>query len=53
MSQIDENEILNRLKNLSQVEPGQEASDRAIQKVRDTLMSDKSIPKLRLRLPPL
>ena len=61
MSQINENEILDRLKRLSQVEPGQEASDRAMQRVRDTLMSEKAIPKLRLslrdalrrRLPPI
>jgi hypothetical protein len=60
MSQIDENEILDRLKNLSQVEPTTEASERAMQKVRDALMSEKAIPNpstsprraLRLRLPP-
>ena len=51
MSQIDENKILDRLKKLSQVEPTKEASERAVQKVRDTLMSEKAIPKLRLRLP--
>ena len=39
MSQIDENKILDRLKRLSQVEPGQEASDRAMQKVRDALIA--------------
>jgi hypothetical protein len=61
MSQIDENEIIDRLKNLSQIEPTKEASDRAMQKVRDALMSEKAIPKLRLslmdafrrRLPPI
>ncbi len=53
MSQIDENQIHDRLKRLSQVEPRQEASDRAMQRVRDTLMSEKAIPKLRLRLPPI
>ena len=37
MSQIDENQIHDRLKRLSQVEPGQEATDRAIQKARDTI----------------
>jgi len=51
MSQIDENEIHDRLKRLSQVEPTKEATDRAMQRVRDTLMSEKVIPKLRLRLP--
>jgi hypothetical protein len=51
MSQIDENKILDCLKNLSQVEPTKEASEHAMQKVWDTLMSEKAIPKLRLRLP--
>ena len=41
MSQINENKIQDRLKRLLQVEPGQEATDRAIQKVRAALMSDK------------
>jgi len=53
MSQIDENQIRDRLKNLSQVEPAKKAADRAMQKVRDALMSEKAIPKLRLRLPHL
>ena len=61
MSQIDENQIHDRLKRLSQVEPTREAADRAMQRVRDTLMSEKAIPKLRLspgdalrrRLPPI
>ena len=39
MSQIDENKILERLKRLSQIEPGQEATDRAIQKARDVLIA--------------
>ena len=50
MSQIDENQIIDRLKRLSQVEPEQEACDRAMQRVRDTLMNEKAIPKLRLSL---
>ena len=50
MSQINENEIHDRLKRLSQVEPGQEAANRAIQKARNALMSEKAIPKLRLSL---
>ena len=50
MSQIDENQIHDRLKRLSQVEPTQEASDRAMQRVRDALISEESIPKLRLSL---
>jgi hypothetical protein len=41
MSQIDENEIHDRLKRLSQVEPTKEASDRAMQKARDALMSNE------------
>jgi len=39
MSQIDENQIIDRLKSLSQVEPGQEACDRAMRRVRDTLIA--------------
>jgi hypothetical protein len=39
MSQINENEIHDRLKRLSQVEPGQEATDCAIQKARDALIA--------------
>lgn len=41
MSQIDENQVHDRLKRLSQVEPGQEATNRAMQKVRAALMSDE------------
>ena len=41
MSQIDENQIHDRLKRLSQIEPGQEASDLAIQKARDALIADE------------
>jgi hypothetical protein len=41
MSQIDENQIHDRLKRLSQVEPTKEAADRAIQKARDALMADE------------
>jgi hypothetical protein len=61
MSQIDENQIRDRLKRLSQVEPTKEASERAMQRIRDILISEESIPKLRLspkdalrrRLPPI
>jgi hypothetical protein len=42
MSQIDENQIHNRLKRLSQVEPTKEAADRAVQKVRDALIAGES-----------
>jgi hypothetical protein len=41
MSQIDENQVHDRLKHLSQVEPGQEATNRAMQKVRAALMYDE------------
>jgi len=46
MSDIGDNQIHDRLERLSQVEPTQEATDRAMQRVRDTLISDKAIPKL-------
>ena len=42
MSQIDENQIHDRLKRLSQVEPTKEATDRAMQKVRDVLIASES-----------
>ncbi|MDH4240736.1 MAG: hypothetical protein OEW48_14345 [Phycisphaerae bacterium] len=38
MSKIDENEILRRLKLLSQIEPASEATDRTMERVRNTLM---------------
>jgi len=41
MSQIDENEIHDRLKHLSQVEPTKESTDRAIQKAHDALIADE------------
>lgn len=41
MSKNDENQILNRLKLLSQVKPTQEAGDRAMQQVRNTLMNEE------------
>ena len=41
MSQIDENKIQNRLKRLSHIEPGKDATDRAIQKARDALTADE------------
>ncbi len=41
MSQIDENQIHDRLKRLSQVEPSKEAADHAMQRVRDALIADK------------
>jgi hypothetical protein len=50
MSEVDDKYIRDRLKRLSHIEPTQEASDRAVQRVRDTLKSDEAIPKLRLSL---
>lgn len=41
MSTIDEKQIRDRLKLLSQTGPGQDATDRATQKVRDALMTDE------------
>jgi hypothetical protein len=42
MSQIDENQIHDRLKRLSQVEPSKEAADRAVQKACDALIASES-----------
>jgi hypothetical protein len=42
MSQTDENKILDRLKNLSQVEPTKEATERAVEKVRDALIAGEA-----------
>jgi hypothetical protein len=42
MSQIDENQIHDRLKRLSQVEPSKEAADRAVQKACDALIAGES-----------
>jgi len=39
MSKIDENKIKNRLKILSQIEPSSKATNRAVQRVRDTLIN--------------
>jgi len=50
MSNIDDNPIHNRLERLSKIEPTQEASDRAMQRVRDTLMNDHAIPPSGRRL---
>ena len=50
MSEVDENQILRNLERLSQVEPSGEATDHAVQRVRDALMSEKATPKLRLSL---
>ncbi|MHC4166927.1 MAG: hypothetical protein ACYSWQ_08220 [Planctomycetota bacterium] len=42
MSTIDEDQIRDRLEALSQAEPTQEATDRAMQKARDTLKADEA-----------
>ena len=41
MSKIDENQIHRRLKALSQIKPSSEATNRAIQQVRDTLVNEE------------
>ena len=41
MSKIDENKIHHRLKILSQIEPGSEATGRAIQRAQDTLINEE------------
>jgi len=43
MSKIDENEIRRRLKALSQVEPASESADRALQRLRDTMMNKEKV----------
>jgi len=53
MSTIDENQIRDRLERLSKISPDREAAEGAMQRVRETLASNKAIPKLRLRLPPI
>jgi hypothetical protein len=52
MSHLDDNHIHQRLERLSKVEPTQEATNRAMQRVRDSLMSEKAIPRLHFRLLP-
>jgi len=42
MSKIDDNQIQERLKILSQIKPSSESTDRAIQKTRETLVSNKN-----------
>ena len=41
MSPIDENQIHDRLKRLSQIEPAKESADRAIQRARDALIANE------------
>jgi hypothetical protein len=45
MSKIDENKIHRRLKALSQIEPSSEATGRAIQQVRDTIVNKEKSQK--------
>ena len=45
MSTIDDNQIHNRLKSLSQIEPSSESTDRAIQRARETLLNESSSQK--------
>lgn len=42
MSKINENQIQDRLKILSQIEPNSESTDRAVQKTRETLLSKEN-----------
>jgi hypothetical protein len=42
MSKIDDNQIHNRLKILSQIEPSSESTDRALQKTRETLINKEN-----------
>lgn len=41
MSRIDENQIHERLEHLSQIEPSKDATERAIQKARDVVLSEQ------------
>ncbi|MFH1719105.1 MAG: hypothetical protein ABIF19_17255, partial [Planctomycetota bacterium] len=43
MSRIDENEIRDRLKRLSQIEPAEDSAERAMKRIRDTLMTDEGV----------
>ena len=53
MSTINEDRIRERLEALSQAGPAKEATDRAMEKVRDALVAgNDTIPKQSLRLPP-
>lgn len=45
MPKIDENEILRRLKLLSQIEPTSEAANCAVQRLRETLVKEGNEPK--------
>ena len=45
MSKIDENQIHRRLKALSQIEPSSKATDRAIQRARDTIVNKEKSQK--------
>jgi hypothetical protein len=43
MSTTDDNQIQNRLKNLSQIEPSAEATDRAVQRAREAVLNKKNV----------
>jgi hypothetical protein len=45
MSKIDENQIQDRLKILSQIEPNSEATNRAVQRTRDALLNKENTPQ--------
>lgn len=53
MSNIDDNQIHQRLERLSKIKPRQEATDQAVQRVRDTLTTnEKAITRPHFRLLP-
>jgi hypothetical protein len=45
MSTIDESQICERLERLSKIEPAQEAAERAVQRVRETLANEHTRPQ--------
>jgi hypothetical protein len=45
MSKIDDNQIQDRLKSLSQIEPSSEATDRAVQRTREAVLKKDSTQK--------
>ena len=50
MSEIDENQIHERLKRLSQIEPAQDAAERAMQRVKETLANEDAHGPARVRV---
>jgi hypothetical protein len=50
MSNVDDNQIHDRLERLSKIDPTQAASDRAVKRVRDTIMNDEAAHSSERRL---